>query len=218
MLAMVSGSVGFAPNPADGLIFFFEPSRPLAPTIIKNIDELSSPPVERDAVRDRRRAAVLGGDALARRLGGQAADEEVRGRRDGAHRAPARLRPGRRPPAQHRRRSSRQRRLAPRRPDRPRVLLGARACSSARSRRRSSSTCWSRGSSTCSPELLDTPPEGRLHPGRDRRLPRPADRHAARRRDGDGDRAAGRRRDRRLAERVRAARSRSRGSPSRRSR
>src|SRR6478672_4027732 len=44
MLAMVSGSVAFAPNPADGLIFIFEPSRPLAPTIVKNIDQLSSPP------------------------------------------------------------------------------------------------------------------------------------------------------------------------------
>src|ERR1700709_245922 len=38
MLAMVSGSVAFAPNPADGAIFLFEPSRPLAPTIVKNID------------------------------------------------------------------------------------------------------------------------------------------------------------------------------------
>jgi ABC-type phosphate transport system permease subunit len=44
MLAMVSGSVGFSPNPADGLIFIYEPSRPLAPTIVKNIDQLSSPP------------------------------------------------------------------------------------------------------------------------------------------------------------------------------
>jgi phosphate transport system permease protein len=44
MLAMISGSVAFAPNPADGLIFIFEPSRPLAPTIVKNIDQLSSPP------------------------------------------------------------------------------------------------------------------------------------------------------------------------------
>jgi phosphate transport system permease protein len=44
MLAMVSGSVGFAPNPADGLIFIYEPSRPLAPTIVKNIDQLSSRP------------------------------------------------------------------------------------------------------------------------------------------------------------------------------
>jgi phosphate transport system permease protein len=44
MLAMISGSVGFSPNPADGLIFLYEPSRPLAPTIVKNIDQLSSPP------------------------------------------------------------------------------------------------------------------------------------------------------------------------------
>jgi phosphate transport system permease protein len=46
MLSMVSGSVGFAPNPADGLLFFFEPSRGLAPTILHNTDELSSPPME----------------------------------------------------------------------------------------------------------------------------------------------------------------------------
>ncbi|MGE5408662.1 MAG: PstC family ABC transporter permease [Syntrophothermus sp.] len=45
MLAMVSGSVGWAPNPADGLIFVYEPSRPLAPTIVKNIDQLSSKPM-----------------------------------------------------------------------------------------------------------------------------------------------------------------------------
>ena len=44
MLAMVSGSVAFAPNPADGLIFIYEPSRPLAPTIIKNIEALTTPP------------------------------------------------------------------------------------------------------------------------------------------------------------------------------
>src|SRR6478672_12007250 len=46
MLAMVSGSVGFAPNPFDGAIFFFEPSRPLAPTIIQNVEGLSSPPLK----------------------------------------------------------------------------------------------------------------------------------------------------------------------------
>jgi phosphate transport system permease protein len=46
MLSMVSGSVGFAPNPADGLIFFVEPSRPLAATIIRNTEELSSPPMK----------------------------------------------------------------------------------------------------------------------------------------------------------------------------
>jgi ABC-type phosphate transport system permease subunit len=46
MLSMVSGSIGFAPNPVDGLIFFLEPSRGLAPTILHNTDELSSPPME----------------------------------------------------------------------------------------------------------------------------------------------------------------------------
>jgi phosphate transport system permease protein len=46
MLEMVSGSVGFAPNPMDGLIFLFEPSRPLASTIIQNTEQLSSPPMK----------------------------------------------------------------------------------------------------------------------------------------------------------------------------
>jgi phosphate transport system permease protein len=46
MLSMVSGGVGFAPNPADGLIFLFEPSRPLAATIISNNEQLSSPPMK----------------------------------------------------------------------------------------------------------------------------------------------------------------------------
>ena len=45
MLSMVSGSVGFSPNPADGLIFLFEPSRPLAATILRNTEELTSPPM-----------------------------------------------------------------------------------------------------------------------------------------------------------------------------
>ena len=46
MLEMVSGSVGHAPNPADGLIFLFEPSRTLASTIIQNTEQLSSPPMK----------------------------------------------------------------------------------------------------------------------------------------------------------------------------
>jgi phosphate ABC transporter permease protein PstC len=46
MLSMVSGSVGFSPNPADGLIFFVEPSRGLAATILHNTDQLSSPPMK----------------------------------------------------------------------------------------------------------------------------------------------------------------------------
>jgi ABC-type phosphate transport system permease subunit len=46
MLSMVSGSVGFAPNPADGLVFFVEPSRGLAATILQNTEELTSPPMK----------------------------------------------------------------------------------------------------------------------------------------------------------------------------
>src|SRR5665213_2090595 len=46
MLSMVSGGTGFSPNPADGLIFLFEPSRPLAATIIRNTEGLSAPPMK----------------------------------------------------------------------------------------------------------------------------------------------------------------------------
>ncbi|HXP99724.1 MAG TPA: ABC transporter permease subunit [Solirubrobacteraceae bacterium] len=46
MLSMVSGSRGFAPNPLDGLTFFFEPVRPLAATIIDYIDSIQVVPVE----------------------------------------------------------------------------------------------------------------------------------------------------------------------------
>jgi phosphate transport system permease protein len=45
MVAMVCGVVSFAPNPADGWIFFVEPTRPLASTIIAFIDDLSTPPM-----------------------------------------------------------------------------------------------------------------------------------------------------------------------------
>ncbi|GAC1317530.1 MAG: phosphate ABC transporter permease subunit PstC [Thermoleophilaceae bacterium] len=44
MLSMVSGSVGFAPNPLDGLTFFLEPARPLAATIVDNAEGLNVPP------------------------------------------------------------------------------------------------------------------------------------------------------------------------------
>jgi ABC-type phosphate transport system permease subunit len=46
MLSMVSGGIGFAPYPADGLIFLFEPSQPLASTVLRNTEELSSPPMK----------------------------------------------------------------------------------------------------------------------------------------------------------------------------
>jgi len=44
MLSMVSGSVGFAPNPLDGMTFFFEPARTLAATVVDNAEGLSVKP------------------------------------------------------------------------------------------------------------------------------------------------------------------------------
>ncbi len=44
MLAMVTGSIGFAPNPFDGFLFFLEPSRPLAATIVDGAEGLSVEP------------------------------------------------------------------------------------------------------------------------------------------------------------------------------
>ena len=99
MLAMVSGSVGFAPNPADGLIFIYEPSRPLAPTIVKNIDQLSSPPANATLFAI---AAVLLFSAAMFSLTGwvaRALDAQVRGSPDGEPRhAPAAPPPARAPP------------------------------------------------------------------------------------------------------------------------
>jgi phosphate transport system permease protein len=46
MLSMVSGGIGFAPKPWDGLIFLFEPSEPLASSILQYQDQRTSPPME----------------------------------------------------------------------------------------------------------------------------------------------------------------------------
>jgi phosphate transport system permease protein len=45
MLAMVTGGVAFAPNPGDGLIFFVEPTKGLASTILQTSEELTAPPM-----------------------------------------------------------------------------------------------------------------------------------------------------------------------------
>jgi phosphate transport system permease protein len=45
MIQMVSGSQSFAPKPIDGLIFFFEPLRTLASSIIDNNEGIGSPAV-----------------------------------------------------------------------------------------------------------------------------------------------------------------------------
>jgi phosphate transport system permease protein len=46
MLAMVCGGVGFTPNPADGVIFFVEPAKPLASTILQTSEELTAAPMK----------------------------------------------------------------------------------------------------------------------------------------------------------------------------
>lgn len=75
MLSMVSGSVGFAPNPFDGVIFLLEPSRPLAATIVSNTEGLSSPPLEHTLFAI---AAVLLVSAMLLSLGGWAAKQPMR--------------------------------------------------------------------------------------------------------------------------------------------
>ena len=79
MLSMVSGSLGFAPNPLDGITFFFEPVRPLAATIVDNAEALAVQPLSDTIYAFAAVLLDLHGDAVLRGLGRQAADEEVRG-------------------------------------------------------------------------------------------------------------------------------------------
>jgi phosphate transport system permease protein len=74
-LAMVSGGVGFAPNPADGLIFFVEPSRGLPATIFANNEGLSEPAVKHTLFAI---AAVLLFSALMLSLTGWAAKQPMK--------------------------------------------------------------------------------------------------------------------------------------------
>ena len=75
MLQMVGGSTAFAPNPADGLIFIFEPSRGLAATILQNREEITSPPLEHTLFAI---AAVLLVSALVLSLSGWAAKQPMK--------------------------------------------------------------------------------------------------------------------------------------------
>jgi phosphate transport system permease protein len=75
MVAMVCGVVSFAPNPADGWIFFVEPTRPLASTIIAFIDDLSTPPMRHTLYAI---AAVLLMSAALLSLGGWAAKQPMK--------------------------------------------------------------------------------------------------------------------------------------------
>jgi ABC-type phosphate transport system permease subunit len=75
MLAMVTGGVSFAPNPADGLIFFVEPTRPLAATILQTAEELTSPPMRHTIFA---MAAVLLFSAAMLSLAGWAAKQPMK--------------------------------------------------------------------------------------------------------------------------------------------
>jgi len=44
-LSMVSGSRGFSPNPVDGVTYLFEPIRPLAASMVENVDAINAPAV-----------------------------------------------------------------------------------------------------------------------------------------------------------------------------
>jgi ABC-type phosphate transport system permease subunit len=75
MLAMVCGGVGFAPNPADGLIFFVEPAKPLPSTILQTSEELTSAPMRHTIFAI---AAVLLFSALMLSLAGWAAKQPMK--------------------------------------------------------------------------------------------------------------------------------------------
>jgi phosphate transport system permease protein len=75
MLSMVGGTTAFAPNPADGLIFLFEPSRGLAATILQNRDEFTSAPLEHTLFAI---GAVLLVSAAALSLAGWAAKQPMK--------------------------------------------------------------------------------------------------------------------------------------------
>lgn len=75
MLAMVTGGVAFAPNPADGLIFFVEPTRPLAATILQTAEELTAEPMRHTIFA---MAAVLLFSAVMLSLAGWAAKQPMK--------------------------------------------------------------------------------------------------------------------------------------------
>jgi phosphate transport system permease protein len=75
MLSMVSGSVAWAPNPLDGVVFFLEPLRPLAATIVDNAEGLSVPPFAQTIYAF---AAVLLVSSVALSIGGYLAKRPLR--------------------------------------------------------------------------------------------------------------------------------------------
>lgn len=75
MLAMVTGSVAFAPQPIDGITFLFEPTRPLAATVVAYSEGLSVTPFAQTIYAF---AALLLLSAMALSLIGWAAKQPMR--------------------------------------------------------------------------------------------------------------------------------------------
>ena len=201
MLSMVSGSVGFAPEPARRPDLRLRAAPPAGGDDRRRRRGRSRvQPFGPDDLRVRRGAAVLELRPLARRLGGQAAAEEVRDPRLMAAAATPRAAPAR----------------AERRVDESlrtwrwsdrlalRAVLGRRASRCARSPARSSLYMAGQGpavpaASTCS----SARPQAAADQTQDRRLPGPDHRHAPAHRHRHRHRGAARGRHRGLARRVR---------------
>ena len=75
MLAMVTGSIGFAPNPIDGTTFLLEPTRPLAATIVGGVEGLSVKPYAQTLYAF---AALLLISAMALSYGGYLAKQPLK--------------------------------------------------------------------------------------------------------------------------------------------
>jgi len=75
MLSMVAGTTGFAPNPADGLLFFVEPTRGLSATILQYTDDFGSAPMKHTLFAI---AAVLLFSSLTLSLSGRAAKQPMK--------------------------------------------------------------------------------------------------------------------------------------------
>ena len=197
MLAMVSGSVAFAPNPADGADLHL---RALAAAGADDRQEHRLARLaagQRDPLRDRRGAALLGRVLLAGRLGGAAGDAQIRGDRLMESSVAT-------PPAGRRRRRPR--------PPKPARTRSRAAPPGSLSDRIGLAICWALGLLFCAiavaivvylliqglkylrPSMLVTPATAGFSQSQTRRLLRRPDRHPDRRHDGDRDRAAGRRR------------------------
>lgn len=75
MLSMVAGRASFAPNPFDGITFFFEPIRPFASAIVGNVEGLSVVPFGQTLYAF---AAVLLVSSMFLSLAGYAAKQPMR--------------------------------------------------------------------------------------------------------------------------------------------